>query len=96
MKRLQIIFYLVLIILNCFKAEEKPEKNLDENSISDDEFIKIMNSQEKILANSEVAKKMELMTEKAMNSLYFMNKELYKSDVVRKWIIYFNRRRTRS
>ena len=86
MKRFQIIFYLVLIILNCFKAEEKPEKNLDENSISDDEFIKIMNSQEKILANSEVAKKMELMTEKAMNSLYFMNKELYKADVVRKWM----------
>ena len=86
MKRFQIIFYLVLIILNCFKAEEKPEKNLDENSISDDEFIKIMNSQEKIVANSEVAKKMELMTEKAMNSLYFMNKELYKADVVRKWM----------
>ena len=64
MKRLQIIFYLVLIILNCFKAEEKPEKKLYENPISDDEFIKIMNSQEKILANSEVAKKMEIMTEK--------------------------------
>ena len=56
MKRLQIIIYLVLIILNYFKAEENPEKNLDENSISDDEFIKIMNSQEKIVANSEVAK----------------------------------------
>ena len=86
MKRFQIIFYLVLIILNCFKAEEKPDKKLYENPISDDEFIKIMNSQEKILANSEVAKKMELMTEKAMNSLYFMNKELYKADVVRKWM----------
>ena len=56
MKRLQSIFYLVLIILNCFKAEEKSQKNLDENPLSDEEFIKIMNSQEKI------AKKMEVMT----------------------------------
>ena len=86
MKRLQSIFYLVLIILNCFKAEEKSQKNLDENPLSDEEFIKIMNSQEKIVANSDVAKKMEIIAKKAMNSLYFMNKELYKADVVRKWM----------
>ena len=86
MKRLYIIFYLVLIILNCFKAEEKSQKNLDENPLSDEEFIKIMNSQEKIVANSDVAKKMEIIAKKAMNSLYFMNKELYNADAAKKWM----------
>ena len=86
MKGLQLIFYLVLIMLNYSSTKEKAQRKLDENIISDEEFIKRMNSQEKIVANSDLALKMEMMAEKAMNSLYFMNKEMYKEEAVRKWI----------
>ena len=46
------------------------------------------NNEDGILSkdDADLALKMEMMAEKAMNSLYFMNKEMYKEEAVRRWI----------
>ena len=86
MKGIQLIFYFLLILLNYSNTKEETQRKLDEHTIDDDGFIKRMNSQEKIVANSDLAQKMEEMAEKAIKNLYFMNKELYNADAVRRWI----------
>ena len=53
MNKILISFYVLLISFFIFKAEDEP-KIEDIKIMSDDEFIKIMNTQEKVISRSEV------------------------------------------
>ena len=54
--------------------------------MSDDEFIKIMNTQEKVISRSEVGLKMHLMAQEAMKILYFINNKYNTPSELRRWM----------
>ncbi len=85
MNKILISFYVLLISFFIFKAEDKP-KIEDIKIMSDDEFIKIMNTQEKVISRSEVGLKMHLMAQEAMKILYFINNKYNTPSELRRWM----------
>ena len=85
MNKILISFYVLLISFFIFKAEDEP-KIEDIKIMSDDEFIKIMNTQEKVISRSEVGLKMHLMAQEAMKILYFINNKYNTPSELRRWM----------
>ena len=85
MNKILISFYVLLISFFIFKAEDEP-KIEDIKIMSDDEFIKIMNTQEKVISSSEVGLKMHLMAQEAMKILYFINNKYNTPSELRRWM----------
>ena len=85
MYKILISFYVLLISFFIFKAEDEP-KIEDIKIMSDDEFIKIMNTQEKVISRSEVGLKMHLMAQEAMKILYFINNKYNTPSELRRWM----------
>jgi len=85
MNKILISFYVLLISFFIFKAEDEP-KIEDIKIMSDDEFIKIMNTQEKVISRSEVGLKMHLMAQEAMKILYFINNKYSTPSELRRWM----------
>ena len=85
MYKILISFYVLLISFFIFKAEDEP-KIEDIKIMSDDEFIKIMNTQEKVISSSEVGLKMHLMAQEAMKILYFINNKYNTPSELRRWM----------
>ena len=85
MNKILISFYVLLISFFIFKAEDEP-KIEDIKIMSDDEFIKIMNTQEKVISRSEVGLKMHLMAQEAMKILYFINNKYNTPNELRRWM----------
>ena len=85
MNKILISFYVLLISFFIFKAEDEP-KIEDIKIMSYDEFIKIMNTQEKVISRSEVGLKMHLMAQEAMKILYFINNKYNTPSELRRWM----------
>ena len=85
MNKTLISFYVLLISFFIFKAEDEP-KIEDIKIMSDDEFIKIMNTQEKVISKSETGLKMHLMAQEAMKILYFINNKYNTPSELRRWM----------
>jgi len=85
MKKMILSFYILLISFYISKSEEKPKLE-DIKVMSDDEFIKIMNTQEKVISRSETGLKMHLMAQEAMKILYFINNKYNTPSELRRWM----------
>ena len=83
MKNLFSLFYLLIIIINLTKEEDPID---DIKLMSDKEFIKIMNSGEKVLANSETGLKMHILAQKAMKITNHINNNYNTPTELRKWM----------
>ena len=85
MKKMILSFYILLISFYISKSEEKPKLE-DIKVMSDDEFIKIMNTQEKVISRSETGLKMHLMAQEAIKILYFINNKYNTPSELRRWM----------
>ena len=83
MKNLISFIYFIIIIIN-ITIEENPISEYD--LMSDKEFIKIMNSGEKVIATSEVGKKMHFLAQKAMKITHHINNHYNSPADIRKWM----------
>ena len=84
MEKVTFLIYLLLIIFNYNKAEEKPVNEI--KPMSDKEFINIMNTQEKVIAKSEVGLKMHLLAQEAMKITDHINNHYNTPQELRKWM----------
>ena len=83
MDKIIFILYISLIIINITNAEElKDEKE----PMSTEEFIRIMNTQEKAILNSEVGRKMHLLSQEAMKITAHINNKYNTPQELRKWM----------
>ena len=85
MNNLSLLLLLLLnvnIICSGDKEEQKPEIQL----MSDKEFIKIMNSGERVIANSDVYLKMHELSQKAMKITDHMNSKYNTPQELRRWM----------
>ena len=85
MKKILLSFYILLISFYISKSEEQ-QKTEEIKVMSDDEFIKIMNTQEKVISKSETGLKMHLMAQEAMKILYFINNKYNTPSELRRWM----------
>ena len=84
MNKILFPFYLLLITFNIIKAEE--DKFNEINIMSDEEFIRIMNTQEKVISQSEVGLKMHFLAQKAMKITGQMNYRYNTPTELRRWM----------
>ena len=75
------LIYLLFIAITIVKSEE-PQKEL----MSDEEFLKLMNSQTTVIAGSETSLKMHDCAQKAMKITDFINNRYNKPADVRQWM----------
>ena len=85
MNKMLLSFYILFISFYIFNAEDET-KIEDVKVMSDDEFIKIMNTQEKAVLRSEVGRKMHLMTQEALKILHFINDKYNTPSELRRWM----------
>ena len=85
MNKMLLSFYILFISFYIFNAEDET-KIEDVKVMSDDEFIKIMNTQEKAILRSEVGRKMHLMTQEALKILHFINDKYNTPSELRRWM----------
>ena len=77
----EILLILLLLSLSIIKTQ------IDETKLmSDKEFIKIMNSQERVVAGSEVSLKMHSLAQKAMKITSQMNNKYNTPQELRRWM----------
>ena len=87
MKKFQFAFYFLIFILHISKAEEEKKEELNDiNIMSDKEFIRIMNTKEKVISQSEVGLKMHLMAQKAMKITNIMNNKYLPPSELRRYM----------
>ena len=88
MKKFQFAFYFLIFILHISKAEkeEKKDELNDINIMRDKEFIRIMNTKEKVISQSEVGLKMHLMAQKAMKITNIMNNKYLPPSELRRYM----------
>ena len=87
MKKFQFAFYFLIFILHISKAEEEKKEELNDiNIMSDKEFIRIMNTNEKVISKSEVGLKMNLMAQKAMKITNIMNNKYLPPSELRRYM----------
>ena len=82
MNKILFTFYFLLIRFYIIKAEEKKADEV----MSDKEFIRIMNTQEKAILKSEIGLKMHLLAQKAMKITDQMNNKYNTPAELRKWM----------
>ena len=84
MNKILFPFYLLLITFNIIKAGE--DKFNEINIMSDEEFIRIMNTQEKVISQSEIGLKMHFLAQKAMKITGQMNYRYNTPAELRRWM----------
>ena len=75
---------MLLIIFYVTKSEEEKKDEIQE--ISDKEFLRIMNNQEKVISSSEVGLKMHILAQKAMKITNHINNNYNTPAELRKWM----------
>ena len=85
MNNLSLLLFLLNIIF-IFSADKEEESKPEIEIMSDKEFIKIMNSGDRVIANSDVHLKMHELSQKAMKITYHINNKYNTPQELRRWM----------
>ena len=85
MNNLSLLLFLLNIIF-IFSSDKEEESKPEIEIMSDKEFIKIMNSGDRVIANSDVHLKMHELSQKAMKITYHINNKYNTPQELRRWM----------